>query len=154
MRSAFVLSAVILTASCAPPPPPTVVPEPPPVAVSGLPVPTPRPFGIGRPSEPAPVPSPRPSELRVEPIDLDALRGLSASALARRLGAPEETRDQSPGTVWIYRQDRCRVEVFLYPSVDVGVLTVLGATIDPPTLSDADHVDCRRNLALRAGSAG
>jgi len=152
MRSAFVLSALILTAACAPPPSPTMVPEPPPEA-SRLPVPTPRPAAVERPRDRAPVPEPRPTVKRVEPVDLDGLRGVSVSALTRRFGAPEEIRDQPPGTVWVYRQDRCRVEVFLYPSVDVGVLTVLGATIDPPTLSDADHVGCRRDLASRPGAA-
>jgi hypothetical protein len=101
----------------------------------------------------APVPVPRPERERVEPVDLDRLGGVTESTVVATIGAPDSVREQPPGKVWIYSHGACRVEVYLYPSVDVGNMAVLGTAIVPNSLADAERERCRRDLARRTAKA-
>jgi len=65
--------------------------------------------------EPVGAPS-RPADL---PPDVEALRGLEASALARRLGDPDFLREEPPAVIWQYRSEDCVLDLFLYRSGDV-----------------------------------
>lgn len=147
MRELLVLTAALLVAGCtagvpAPPPPP--LPAGPPAAA--LPLPTPRPEGLPKP---LPTPVPRPDNPVAEPFRLERLGGATESAVVGMIGEPDEIREQSPGKIWIYTIGVCRVEVYLYPSVDVGRLAVLGSTITPGNLAESDRDRCRRGLARR-----
>jgi len=153
MRDFFVLTAVLLIAACSavdPPPPP---PAPPPPAAEALPLPTPRPDN-GAASRSAPTPVARPARPQVEPFQLDQLGGATESAVTAMIGRPDEIRDQPPGKVWVYNHGACRVEVYMYPSVDVGSMAALGAAIMPAELSEDDRARCRRSLARRTGVVG
>lgn len=150
MRELLVLTVALLVAGCAatvsPPPPPSPVEQP----VAVLPLPTPRPEG---PPKPMPMPVPRPEHAASEPFRLERLGGATESAVVGMLGAPDEVRDQSPGKVWVYNHGVCRVEVYLYPSVDVGSMAVLGSALTPNTLAEGERDRCRRGLARRTAKA-
>lgn len=150
MRELLVLTAALLVAGCtatvpAPPPPP---PSEPPVAA--LPLPTPRPEGAPKP---LPTPVPRPDVPGAEPFQMERLGGATESSVTAMLGPPDEIVDRPPGKVWIYNHGACRVEVYLYPSVDVGSMAVLGSAINPNTLAEGERDRCRRNLARRTVKA-
>lgn len=150
MRELLVLTVALLAAGCAatvPPPPPPPPVEPP---VAALPLPTPRPEG---PPKPMPMPVPRPEHAASEPFRLERLGGATESAVVGMIGPPDEVRDQSPGKVWVYNHGVCRVEVYLYPSVDVGSMAVLGSALTPNTLADGERDRCRRSLARRTAKA-
>lgn len=151
MRELLLLLIVALsTAACtAAVPPPSQPPEPPPAVT---PLPTPRPGEAKEPSD-APVPVPRPDRPAVEPFDLDQLGGATESAVTSMIGPPDEVREQPPGKIWVYSHGECRVEVYLYPSVDVGSMAVLGTAIMPSDLPNGDRDRCRRGLARRTATA-
>ncbi len=52
------------------------------------------------------------------PNDLEGLRGLPASELARRLGEPDFLREEPPAVIWQYRSEDCVLDLFLYRSGD------------------------------------
>jgi hypothetical protein len=52
------------------------------------------------------------------PPDVEELRGLDASELARRLGEPDFLREEPPAVIWQYRNDDCVLDLFLYRSGD------------------------------------
>lgn len=121
-------------------------------SISSAVLPTPRPEDAKvRPAAPTPVP--RPERPSLPPFDLAQLGGATESSVVALLGAPDEIRDQSPGKVWIYNHSGCSIEVYLFPSVDVGSMAVLGTAMLPDTLADAERVRCRRNLARRTAKA-
>ena len=152
MRGFFVLTVVLLTAACSDVVPPPPAPPPPP-PVETTPLPTPRPdTGAGTRSAPTPVA--RPARPQVEPFRLEVLGGATESAVTAMIGKPDEIRDQPPGKVLVYNQGACRVEVYMYPSVDVGSMAALGAAIMPADLPDDDRARCRRSLARRTGVVG
>lgn len=151
MRRLLALTLAITTAACA-----SAVPPPPRQGAgegAALPLPSPRPgearAGEGRSAARAPVPVPRPGVPPVEPFNLERLGGSTESAVVAMLGAPDETRPQPPGKVWVYRQGSCRLEVFLYPSVDVGSMAVLDTALVPNDLAAGERDRCRRGLARR-----
>lgn len=147
MRELLVLTAALLVAGCAAtvpaPPAPQRPPEP---KTAALPLPTPRPEGAPKP---LPTPTPRPDTPAAEPFRLERLGGATESAVVALIGQPDEIVDRPPGKVWIYSHGICRVEVYLYPSVDVGSMAVLGSALTPNTLAEGDRDRCRRNLARR-----
>lgn len=150
MRALLVLTLALSTAGCTA----AVVPSPAPdsqvpVAATPAPRPTPRPSELS----PAPVPVPRPSRPEVEPFDLAQLGGATESAVVVMIGHPDAVRERPPGKVWVYNQGACQVEVYMYPSVDVGSMAVLGTSLAPDTLQPSDRDRCRRGLARRTAKA-
>lgn len=151
MRGLFVLSVLVLTAACAPTDRSDSSARPSSVSsVPDLPVPTPRPEGPAVRTA-TPVPVPRPDRPRAEPFDLARLDGSTEAAVVAMIGQPDEVREQSPGKVWVYRHGSCRVEVHMYPSVDVDNMAALGAAIVPSTLAQGERERCRRSLGERTG---
>lgn len=150
MRRLLVLMAVLGVSACstAGPLPPPRQPDP---SVPPMPLPTPRPGEVAkpRPKPPAPVPQPRPQRETVEPYDLARLGGATESAVLGEIGQPDEIREQPPGKVWVYSQESCKVEVYLYPSVDVGSMAVLGTTLLPSDMANGERDRCRRSFARR-----
>src|SRR3546814_17563766 len=69
------------------------------------------------------------------------------------IGPPDEVRERPPGKVWVYNHGPCRVEVYLYPSVDVASMAVLGSALAPDSLADDVRDRCRRILARRTAKA-
>ncbi|HEY9567693.1 MAG TPA: hypothetical protein VIR38_06355 [Thalassobaculum sp.] len=147
MRELLVLTLALLTVGCT-----AAVPAPPPAAppVTELPLPTPRPEG---PPKPLRTPVPRPEHAEPEPFRLEQLGGASEIAVVGMIGPPDEVRERPPGKVWVYNHGPCRVEVYLYPSVDVGSMAVLGSALAPDSLADDDRDRCRRSLARRTAKA-
>ena len=147
MRQLLALTVAILTAACTatfPPQPQRSSDR----STAALPVPTSRPGAAG--GGMAPVPVPRPGRSEDRPFDLDRLGGATESDVLGMIGDPDEIRPQPPGKVWVYDHGSCRVEVYLYPSVDVGSMAVLGTAMVPPGLPTAERDRCRRELAHRA----
>jgi len=147
MRQLLALTVAILTTAC------SAVDLPPSQrssdrSTAALPVPTSRPGAAG--GGIAPVPVPRPGRPADKPFDLDRLGGATESDVLAMIGDPDEIRPQPPGKVWIYGHGSCRVEVYLYPSVDVGSMAVLGTALVPAGLPAAEQERCRRGLAHRA----
>lgn len=151
MRELIVLTVALTTAACATagPPPPARAIDP---TIATLPLPTPRP-PEPEPRADAPVPVPRPRHTAVEPFDLGRLGGAAESSVLAMIGTPDEVREQPPGKVWVYSHATCRLEVYLYPSVDVGSMAVLGTTLAPGDLADGDRERCGRSLARRTAKA-
>lgn len=145
MRQLLALTVAILTAACT-----TTFPPQPQRSSdrSAAALPTPRPGATG--GGVAPVPVPRPRRPADKPFDLDRLGGATESDVLAMIGDPDEIRPQTPGKVWIYDHGSCRVEVYLYPSVDVGSMAVLGTALVPDGLPAAEQERCRRGLAHRA----
>lgn len=152
MRELIVLTVALTTAACAtagPPPPPARAIDP---ALGTLPLPSPRPTEP-RPRADAPVPVPRPQQAAVEPFDLGQLGGATESSVVAMIGPPDEVRAQPPGKVWVYSHAACRLEVYLYPSVDVGTMAVLGTDLTPGDLASGDRDRCGRSLTRRTVKA-
>lgn len=151
MRELLLLTLALAAAACS-----TAGPLPPPrqadPSVAALPLPTPRP-GEAKARPQAPVPVPRPDRPSVQPFDLEQLGGATESAVIAMIGKPDEIREQPPGMVWVYSQGTCRVEVHLYPSVDVGSMAVLGTALVPGDMANGDRDRCRRSLARRTARA-
>ncbi|MEQ8817467.1 MAG: hypothetical protein RLO51_22075 [Thalassobaculum sp.] len=147
MRVLLVLTLLLTVAACSTAGPSDRSADPSVPPTSALPVPTPRPGeNKARPAAPVPVPRPeRPSP----PFDLGQLGGATESTVVSTLGMPDNVREQQPGKVWVYRHGGCQVEVFLYPSVDVGNMAVLGTALMPDTLAEPERDRCRRDLARR-----
>lgn len=152
MRALLVLTLALTVVACSTVGPPSRPADP---AVSSSPsqVPPPSPGEPGiEPSVPAPVPVPRPQRA-LPPFDLGQLGGATESAVVSMIGVPDEIREQQPGKVWVYNHGACRVEVYLYPSVDVGSMAVLGTALSPDTLAESERDRCRRSLARRTAKA-
>jgi|GEM_PF-713254 len=143
MRELLVLTLMLTVAACSTAAPPRAV-DP-----SASPLPTPRP-GEAK-TRPA-VPVPRPDRPASAPFDLGLLGGATESTVVSMIGRPDEIREQPPGKVWVYSHGACSVEVYLYPSVDVGSMAVLGTALVPDTLAGPERERCRRSLARRTAT--
>jgi hypothetical protein len=135
-RAIAALAAVLALASCeslehmfgterpkvevAPPPPPPPAPPPkpaPPATVDG-----PRPL---------PNVSSVPSDKPREPVDFERLIGRSEEEAVGMIGAPEETIDQAPATVWRYRTPDCVLDVFFYADMATEKRKALAYEVRP-----------------------
>ncbi len=152
MRAPLFLILGLMASACSAPGPSARTSDPL-ASAAALPLPTPRP-GEARAVPPAPMPVPRPERAPSSPpFDLGRLGGASESAVVSLIGLPDAIREQQPGKVWVYSHGACRVEVFLYPSVDIGSMAVLGTALVPDTLAEAERDRCRRSLARRSAKA-
>ena len=75
-----------------------------------------------------------------EPLHPVKLAGRSASDLEALLGKPGERSREGTGERWTYRAKGCAFDVFLFPDVASGGLTVLDYRgSDPLTDQDCIH---------------
>lgn len=70
--------------------------------------------GIGATVPPAYVPAPPEPE---EPASPDELRGQTEIQVMNVLGSPVSTRAEGTGTIWNYRLDGCRLDVYFFLDV-------------------------------------
>lgn len=59
-------------------------------------------------------PEPTPQESIVETIEPARLVGLGRSELANLMGTPMILRNESPGELWLYKNDACVAHIYLY----------------------------------------
>jgi hypothetical protein len=81
------------------------------------------------------------------PSDVEQLRGLPASELARHFGEPDFVREEPPAVVWQYRGTDCVLDLFFYR--DGGELRVAYAEARDRALARVSQSDCYADLVAR-----
>lgn len=110
------------------------------------PLPEPRPKVAG--SAPRAKSAPK-QAAAVHGIDVEALSGADRQSVRTILGPADEVREQPPGEVWIYREQECSVELYLFPQISASQFAVLGHKILPSSLGDEERTSCLTRLASR-----
>ena len=121
------------------PPPPRTATRPPPrlLPPSLLPPSLPQP-SLPQPSPAEAPPAPAPARANPAPIDLARLPAALVEAL---LGPPAGRSANGTGERWTYRAPGCALDLFLFPPVGGGGLTVLDRRA-----SGTDEQECLRRL--------
>lgn len=110
---------------------------------------TPAPAGGQAKAVPQATPEPATPRIDVPSIDVDALAGADRQSIRAILGPADEVRDQPPGEVWIYRENGCSIELYLFPQISAAQYAVLGHKILPSSLADEERTSCLTKLASR-----
>jgi hypothetical protein len=112
---------------------------------------TPPPTSIEQPAKPpaevtnpadtvkvAPEPSPRPKDKPIGfSIDPETLINLSADEVLEKMGPPMVKREEPPAVIWSYIRGECRLDIYLYESLNTEILRSLTYIVET-TRKDVD----------------
>jgi hypothetical protein len=83
------------------------------------------------------------------PQRLERLVGLDADQVQRLLGPPSEYADRPPAKVWVYRTERCKLDLSLYLDVKSKVFRTLAYEVTSHDGSDKGKRLCVAELEAR-----
>jgi hypothetical protein len=101
------------------------------------------------PAETASIPTPPPAAAEDAAPPGQRLIGLDADHVQRLLGPPTEYADRPPAKVWVYRTERCTLDLSLYLDVKSKVFRTLAYEVTSHDGSDKGKRLCVAELEAR-----
>jgi len=92
----------------------------------------------------------QPIPVKPEPVEQNALTGLTAQELVGRFGAPALQVPEGNSLKLQFRGRRCVMDAYLYPSGGSGALKVTHVDTRTPSGSEFDQAACIFSLRERA----
>lgn len=90
-------------------------------------------------SAPLPRPKDKPIGFSVDP---ETLLNLASSEILQKMGPPAISREEPPAVIWSYLRGECRLDIYLYESLNTEILRSLTYIVESTRVDVPDKSYC------------